>query len=36
MPYIPVMFRNKEMKNNIIRELDLNEEEVEWLKGQVK
>ena len=36
MPYLPIMFRNKEMKNNIIKELDLNEEEVEWLKGQVK
>ena len=36
MPYLPVMFRNKEMKNNITKELDLNEEEVEWLKGQVK
>ena len=36
MPYLPVMFRNKDMKNNIIKELDLNKEEVEWLKSQVK
>ncbi|MEK6827903.1 MAG: replication factor C large subunit [Nanoarchaeota archaeon] len=36
MPYIPIMFKNKEMRNNIINYLDLNEEEVEWLKGQVK
>ena len=36
MPYLPVMFRNKEMKNDIIKELDLNEEEVDWLKSQAK
>ncbi len=36
MPYLPVMFRNKEMRNNIVSQLDLNEEEVEWLKGQIK
>ena len=36
MPYLPVMFKNKEMKNNIIKELDLNDEEVEWIKEQVK
>ena len=36
MPYLPVMFRNKEMRNNIINYLDLNEEEIEWLKTQVK
>ena len=36
MPYLPVMFRNKEMRNNIINYLDLNEEEVEWLKAQAK
>lgn len=33
MPYLPIMFRNKEMRNNIIGYLNLNEEEVEWLKG---
>ncbi|MBS3104789.1 replication factor C large subunit [Candidatus Woesearchaeota archaeon] len=36
MPYIPVMFRNKEMRNNIINYLGLNEEEAEWLKTQIK
>ncbi len=32
MPYLPVMFKNKDMRNNIVKELDLDEEEVEWLK----
>ena len=36
MPYLPIMFRNKNMKANIIKELDLLDEEVEWLKKQVK
>jgi replication factor C large subunit len=36
MPYLPIMFRNKEMRSNIVRELGLNEEEVEWLKEQTK
>ncbi|MBI2559106.1 replication factor C large subunit [Candidatus Woesearchaeota archaeon] len=36
MPYIPIMFKNKEMRNNIINQLELEPEEVEWLKGQVK
>lgn len=36
MPYLPVMFSNKEMGKNIVNELELNEEEVGWLKGQVK
>ncbi len=36
MPYLPVMFKDKEMRDNIINELDLNEEEVEWLKGQIR
>ena len=36
MPYIPIIFKNKDMRNNIINYLDLNEEEVEWLDGQVK
>ncbi|MBI3035034.1 replication factor C large subunit [Candidatus Woesearchaeota archaeon] len=31
MPYLPIMFRNKEMRNGIINYLDLNEEEIEWL-----
>jgi len=34
MPYLPIMFRNKDMRNNIIKELDLQEEEVEWLKAK--
>ena len=36
MPYLPIMFRNKEMQNSIINYLNLDEEEVEWLEGQVK
>ncbi|MBS3097129.1 replication factor C large subunit [Candidatus Woesearchaeota archaeon] len=36
MPYLPVMFKNKEMRGNIISQLDLNDEEAEWLKSQVK
>lgn len=36
MPYLPVMFKNKEMRNNLIAQLDLNEEEVNWLKSQIK
>ncbi len=36
MPYLPIMFRNKGMRNDIIKELDLQEEEVEWLKGKIK
>src|SRR3989338_6163149 len=32
MPYLPIMFKNKEMRGNIISELDLNDEEAEWLK----
>lgn len=35
MPYIPIMFRNKEMRSNIINYLDLNDEETDWLKGHV-
>lgn len=34
--YLPIIFKNKEMRNNIIDEFDLNEEEVDWLKSQVK
>ena len=36
MPYLPLMFRNREMKNHITNELDLSDEEAEWLKSQVK
>ena len=35
MPYLPIMFKNKDMINSIIKYLDLNEEEIEWLKGTV-
>ena len=33
MPYLPVMFRNKEMKDKIITYLDLDDEEAGWLSG---
>jgi len=36
MPYLPVMFKDKEMRNNIIKQLDLDKEEIEWLKSQVR
>ena len=36
MPYLPIMFKNKEMRGNIISQLDLDGEEVVWLKGQIK
>ena len=36
MPYIPLMFRSRQMGNSIVNELGLNEEEAEWLKSQVK
>ncbi|MEK6984640.1 MAG: replication factor C large subunit [Nanoarchaeota archaeon] len=36
MPYFPIMFKNKEMRGNIINYLGLNSEEAEWLKAQVK
>ena len=32
MPYLPIMFKNKEMGKSIIKELELDEEEVGWLK----
>ncbi len=36
MPYIPIMFSNIEMGANITKELDLSEEESDWLKKQVR
>src|SRR3989338_802875 len=36
MPYLPIMFKNKEMRDSIINYLNLDEEEVEWLKSQIK
>jgi len=35
MPYLPIMFRNKNFGNKIIEELGLDEEEAEWVKKQV-
>ena len=35
MPYLPIMFKNKEMRDNIINYLGLNEEEVGWVKSKV-
>ena len=32
MPYLPIMFRDTEMRNNIVNYLDLDEEEVEYLQ----
>ena len=34
MPFLPLMFRNKEMGKRIIADLDLNEEEIEWIEKQ--
>ena len=31
MPFLPIMFKNREMRKDIINYLSLNEEEVEWL-----
>ena len=36
MPYLPIIFRNKEMGKKIINELDLDDEEVEWIRKQVR
>ncbi len=36
MPYLPLIFKNQKMRTGIIKELDLGDEEVEWLKGQIK
>lgn len=36
MPYLPVMFKNKGMKHDIINYLDLNEEEVDWLASRIR
>lgn len=35
MPYLPIIFKNGEMRKNIVKDLDLSEEEVEWLGKQV-
>ena len=36
MPYLPIMFNNKEMRMSIIQNLDLSDEEAEWVVKQVK
>jgi replication factor C large subunit len=36
MPYLPIMFKNKAMKKDIIRYLDLEKEEVEWMNKQAR
>jgi replication factor C large subunit len=36
MPFIPLMFNNKNMRRDISEYLDLDNEEVEWLKGQIR
>ena len=36
MPYLPLLFSNREMAKSLTRELDLDEEEIEWLKKQVR
>ena len=36
MPYLPIMFKNKEMRDSIINYLNLDEEEEEWMKSQIK
>ena len=36
IPYVPIMFKDKSMRNSIINEFDLDEEEVEWLQKQAK
>lgn len=33
MPYIPLMFKNKAMREGIIRDLDLDDEEIKWLES---
>ena len=35
MPYLPMMFKDSVMGKNIVKELDLESEEVEWIKKQV-
>ena len=34
MPYLPVMFKNKGMGERIAGELELDDEQIEWLKSQ--
>ncbi len=34
VPYLLLMFRNKSTADNLIREFDLSEEEIEWIRGK--
>jgi len=34
MPYLPIIFKNKEMGKNLTEELGLNPEEIDWIKKQ--
>jgi len=36
MPYIPLMFRDKKMGNNLVESLELDDEEAEWIRKQVR
>ncbi len=36
MPYIPLMFRDKKMGNALVEELELDSEEAEWIRKQVR
>ena len=36
LPYLPIMFKNKSMEEKLISELKLEDEEVEWIKKQMK
>ena len=36
MPFLPIIFKNEEMRDNIVNYLALDEGEVEWLKKQIK
>ncbi|MBI3027796.1 replication factor C large subunit [Candidatus Woesearchaeota archaeon] len=36
IPYLPVIFKSREMRSGIINEFEFDNEEIEWLKNQVK
>lgn len=36
MPYLPIIFKNTEIRSNLVKELELSDEEDEWLKGHGK
>ena len=36
MPYLPIMFNNREMSRSLIENFNLDSEEVEWIRKQVK